>query len=628
MRSEFPDSWYSSDEESDTDSYHGDQPEELHYPSNSGLASYINNSIISVPTSSIQSPHRQSEYYQPVQNTFNLMSNGESSLESGGPSDKPHGAHADPAQSATVCQDWSFHQPQHEEAPARESIEIQAHNYSELDSDPVVYHTIEAQQLSEQITSATMATESQGGTAQIAVVGKELNDDEYSKICNQITDLLRQFTVPNNAPPRFIRIEPKDVNVSIVENSHLCVCTLPRLGALEEDATTLVRISRILPVLVVVISSEDLTEADVLNLHQVMSRRNIPECQQLVSVLLRSCVSIKDLSTVDVQGIMDRGKFVFGASFDGNDLSLTDIFIHKLTKFAVLVFAIAMLLCISTFQNTISQPSHAVLRQIQYHPNGRTSVTHLDLYISNGDPFKSIYQHPIRVRILNEDKSLSFEEVPSDNVPTIADPIVQDLGNGTYMIYTTILRNRNPKSSSGPLANSWLCAEKPRYYLHLWFENGTRVMDTPQELVWPRQTPVQTIDSQSYFGEDQDVFEKYPLLDIELDLKDDEGESLLTAWKERIQFMPAPLAVAVSNIMNPMMSEYWEVVQPVVCGVQVAAHSVVSNALQFVEVALGVISGLVETLLDAFQFVYSVLYPLIQEFRDGLFLNNVPKAFN
>ncbi|KAG0003620.1 hypothetical protein BGZ79_000441 [Entomortierella chlamydospora] len=550
MRSEFP---HFSNEDSDTDSHHGDQPEDLYYPSNSDQSSYINNSIISESTVLVQSPHHQDEYYQPVQNIFN-------------------GAYADPTQSATVCQDRSFDYPQHEEAPARESIKIQAQNYSELDRDPVVYHTIEAQQLSEQITSATMAPKSQGETAQIAVVGKELNDDEFSKICNQITILLRQFTVPNNAPPRFIRTEPKDVNASIVESSHLCVYTLPRSGALEEDATTLIRISRVLPVLVVVISSEDLTVADILKLHQVMARYNIPEYQQLISTLLQSCVSIKGLSTVDVQSIMKRDKSVSGGSFDDspfkmaraswswNDLSLIGIFTHKLAKFAMLVFAIAVLLCTSTFEDTVlPQPSHAVLRRIQYHRNGRTSVAHLDLYTSNGDSFKSIHQHNFHIRILNQYKRLSLEEVPSDNVPIIVDPIIEDLGNGTYKIYTAILRNRNSNPSSGLLINSWLCEEKPRYYLHLWFENGTCVMDTPQELIWPKLTPAQIIDSQNHFGDGRDVSEEeYPFLNVEFDLKVDEGEAMLTAWKERTQFLPGPLAVVAANLMNPMMSEYWE----------------------------------------------------------------------
>ncbi|KAF9174613.1 hypothetical protein BGX21_010389 [Mortierella sp. AD011] len=619
MKSEFP---HFPNEDSDTDSHHGDQPEDLYYPSDPDQSSYINDSIISESTVLIQFPHHHDEYrYQLVQNISN-------------------DAYADPTQSPTVCQDRFFDHPQHEETPARDSIKIQAQNHSELDDDPVVYHTIEAQQLSEQITSAIMAPKSQEETAQIAVVGTELNDDENSKICNQITILLRQFTVPNSAPPRFIRTEPKGVNASIIESSHLCVYTLPRSGALEEDAMTLIRISRVLPVLVVVISSEDLTVADILKLHQAMARYNIPEYQQLISTLLQSCVSIKGLPTVDVQNIMKRGKLVSGGSFDDslfkmartswswNDLSLIGMFTHKFAKFAVLVFAIAVLFCITTFEDVVfPQPSHAVLRRIQYHRNGRSSVAHLDLYTSNGDSFESIHQHNFHVRILNQHKRLLLEEVPSDNVPIIVDPIIEDLGNGTYKIYTTILRNRNRNPSSGLLINSWLCGEKPRYYLHLWFENGTHVMDTPQELIWPKLAPAQIVESQSHFGEGQDVFEEeYPFLNVEFDLKGDEGDAMLTAWKERTQFLPRPLAAVASNLMNPMMSEYWEIIQPVVCTVQVVAHTVVLDALQRIELILGVVSGLVETFLDALHFTFNVLSPLLQEFIDGFLLNGVPKV--
>ncbi|KAF9090128.1 hypothetical protein BGX27_002329, partial [Mortierella sp. AM989] len=618
MRSEHPDFWLSSGEESD-DSLQEPDSEVPQHPSDFNLAPFLDNDVPSVPILPIQPSHTRSsishQHNDGVANPASSIERPKSFLnktgDSMGENDK-----VDPVQQATVCQkNCSYMDSQRyrfEKAPAQESTVAQAHN-TEIPPDyskqEVANHTLEAQQQSEQITSATAAPESLERTAQIAVVGRELNDNIYSKICERMS-------ASSHVPLRFIKMQSRDVkDTRKTKHLLLCLYILPASGFLEEDITTLAEILRGLPVLVVSSGKPtviDLEEKLDVRLRQAMSRHDAPNSKPAPW----SCASMQELSSINIQDFLDRSKSPLvnipiqrsKNQVDHSDQTRSAQCCSSIPKLA-LILALALFLCTAALNIFVAlpQPSYAVLRHIQYMPNGRTSIVHLDLYLSNGSPFIGTDLHYFHVRILNEYKPLDLHE-HSEEVTIVAKPIIEDLHNGTYRIYTTIQRTRRYNSNSR--SQSWLCAEKPRYYIYLWSQGGSRVLNTPTELVWPKQTLTSLTE--------QDANEeKFPLLITTPDLEDDDEDMMLNLWKEKMRFLPSPVAEKISSLMNPMMDEYWDVVQPMLCELHIVIHSTVSDALQTIESAINIASKLIGHLGFALvQFVHEIALPMIRDFQN------------
>ncbi|KAF9947970.1 hypothetical protein BGZ70_002412, partial [Mortierella alpina] len=169
----------------------------------------------------------------------------------------------------------------------------------------------------------------------------------------------------------------------------------------------------------------------------------------------------------------------------------------------------------STRSASVQPPSHALLRGVDYTSDGLMGIVHIDLYTSKGTPFLSHRVHPFHVRVNQGDQGKKNWTPPTTprrarrNLPDFNAPLVQDLGNGTYRLHlhrpdrahyrrqqTPPSQNQYPHQdqdqdqdhTSALGFKSWFCPEMSPYYLHLWFENGTRVPDTPHRLEWSSTT--------------------------------------------------------------------------------------------------------------------------------------------
>ncbi|CAO3573547.1 unnamed protein product [Mortierella alpina] len=166
----------------------------------------------------------------------------------------------------------------------------------------------------------------------------------------------------------------------------------------------------------------------------------------------------------------------------------------------------------SARSTSVQPPSHAFVRHVDYSSDGLMGIIHIDLYTSKGTPFLSHRVHPFHIRVNLGDqskKNWTPQTTPrraQTNMPDLNAPLVQDLGNGTYRLHLhrpdrahyrqqkPLSQNQHPYQAQDQDQDqvhatelkfkSWLCPEMSPYYLHLWFENGTRVPDTPHRLEW------------------------------------------------------------------------------------------------------------------------------------------------
>lgn len=126
-------------------------------------------------------------------------------------------------------------------------------------------------------------------------------------------------------------------------------------------------------------------------------------------------------------------------------------------------------------------PAHANIGQVRYLHDHRVAVVTLDLFTEQGRRYTSRKPHPLQARMLQIADPVSVELAPAQAMHDFAEPIVHDQRNGTYAVYITSLRRLVRKQGLPLQMSPWVCHESS-YYLHLWFANGTRVPDTPQEI--------------------------------------------------------------------------------------------------------------------------------------------------
>ncbi|KAF9306620.1 hypothetical protein BGZ74_004782 [Mortierella antarctica] len=126
-------------------------------------------------------------------------------------------------------------------------------------------------------------------------------------------------------------------------------------------------------------------------------------------------------------------------------------------------------------------PAHARVGQVNYLHDHRVAVVTLDLFTEQGKRYTSRKPYPLQTRVLLVADPVSVELAPAQAMHDFAEPIVHDQRNGTYAVYITSLRRIVRKQGLPLQMSPWVCHESS-YYLHLWFANGTRVPDTPQEI--------------------------------------------------------------------------------------------------------------------------------------------------
>ncbi|KAG0211613.1 hypothetical protein BGX28_007664 [Mortierella sp. GBA30] len=129
--------------------------------------------------------------------------------------------------------------------------------------------------------------------------------------------------------------------------------------------------------------------------------------------------------------------------------------------------------------------AHAFVRHVNYAPDDLVGIAQVDIYTTDGEPFRSNRIHPFHIKVLAEDKDWAVHAATAEDILDTTAPVIQDLGNGTYNLHVTKPHRRyQPRHLPASSVRSWLCPKASHYHLHIWFENGTRVPDTPHELEW------------------------------------------------------------------------------------------------------------------------------------------------
>ncbi|KAG0260662.1 hypothetical protein BG011_001725 [Mortierella polycephala] len=471
---------------------------------------------------------------------------------------------------------------------------------------------------------------------------------EYSTITDKITENLLRH---NNAPIttttsnlQFFQSSSDTTDKSQEDNMDLYVYVLPVTGVREQDAYTLVQIARVHPLLTIVSADDFLNPFTVIDarnelvklLHQIRTSRDTQDYERLVDTILRSYVSIQDLSSVDIQGIIDRRPLVLTSPFSRPTLDFENTYrlltgplrahvnsILGAALFSVIIF-VGILACANHIKDSASQPSHAVAQRIGFINNGRIGVAHLDLYTAKGATFKGKELHAFHVRILDIDKPLSIEGAPSKDHVNIAAPIVQDLGNGTYRIYISSHHRRHHDPAMS--LHSRLCTNKPRYFLHVWFQNGTRVPGTPLDLMWPKtkgvapkhhSAPKGTPQGTSVKGDGSEgpqsgcppgvLFEKDTVYDGEDIGSDDDGDdgSVFESWRQRLDQTPGPISTWLASTTIPWLSEYWHRIEPMVCNLHKLTLEAIAYALEASDRVARMISAHFDSAFGTHNFLYS-----------------------
>ncbi|KAF9909480.1 hypothetical protein EC991_008462 [Linnemannia zychae] len=474
----------------------------------------------------------------------------------------------------------------------------------------------------------------------IKITGRELSEVASTKIQERIaTNFILQHKHQHTSgipKPCFV-IESADspAKVAQVEGTDLCVYVLPATGPTLRDAQLLFQVTQLFLPLLVLISTEEyldpITAIDIRQklastlLRQPRPRQGAHFFNQQVHVILGSCFTMQDLRNIHIQRLVDGSAPIQASTFDPicakwrvvKGIMDQVVFLciiggmklkEQLTTgvglfFVTLTVILAVLVGTNLSSGTFSQPSHAIIRQVDYVQNGRMGVTHVDFLTAKGTPFKGKHQHPFQVRILGDDKLWSIRGAPTDNALGVADPIVQDLGNGTFKIYVT-LNKRHPRTALGeaPLS-SWLCPTKIRHFMHIWFANGTRVPMTPLELAWPKRVapPIDRVKPEGQVGStfctcsggrkghsnncgaNVKSFKTPPssphIHDRLNDFEDDEDEGPIMTWKDQLQRLSAPVTKHLSNDTVRWMSQQWGLLQPVLCDVHDMTHSALSLTL-------------------------------------------------
>ncbi|KAF9438490.1 hypothetical protein BGZ76_007472 [Entomortierella beljakovae] len=264
---------------------------------------------------------------------------------------------------------------------------------------------------------------------------------------------------------------------------------------------------------------------------------------------------------------------------------------RSLFQFRFMLFnlgVVALLICQAIFMTTgPSAPSHARVRQIDIF--GQTHVIELDLFTSKGVPFLSKGVHIFHVRILDSPDELSLQESTSSVALLTSTPTIRDLGNGTYRIYSTALRMQKKTESINLWAAVWSCSENSRLFLHLWFNNGTRVPGVPQELSWPQRGS----DSALLIDEKG---ERKSELDIKINV-DEDGD--FAFWRNQMQLSVDNFDDKFTNL-GSFQSPAWDLVQPTLCGVVHGALSLATITLDTIEAIAKTLASIIVSVIDLF----------------------------
>ncbi|KAI1305150.1 hypothetical protein EDD11_005011 [Mortierella claussenii] len=561
MRIEQPDSWVSSGDESSSASLPGYESDNLLDLSDSDLGSHVDRDTLSMPSSpeqlSLVGQHDES-VVEAGTSSLQLMvptMHNETDLDLA-LSDSDDFLMVDASDACTVDKPEQITSAagSNEHAPVEETVAaVRAHADQQADevhqkvvmvepqsirsyveqTTPLVFTTGTDDARASRHSAINTVISASSSTIRIVVAGRQLQDDEYITICDTIkANLLNHHTSPHsNTTARTVQPEfawqhfrtTDNKHEQLAERPHLYVYALSTTTELEEkDANVLLQMSEAAPLLVVVSVIDFLNPISLVEarnkigsfLHQNLVRRNVLDHEQQVETIMRSCILLQHLSSIDISSFIKRRIILFTSSVHHQSLSfvypsqfwgttyLTHIRAVMGALFATLVLSLGAFFCMNAIQDSLpSRPCHASVGSVLCAPNDYTCAVTINAFTSKGLPYTSDERYtrgPVfHARVLHDQAlalSWSAHMNPSSkDLLDVSEPVVHDLRNGTYrVVVNTFHRGQRRNAGLGSYSQKrlWFRPDQSRLFLHLWFDNGTCVPGMPQELVWAKKPPV------------------------------------------------------------------------------------------------------------------------------------------
>ncbi|GJJ68637.1 hypothetical protein EMPS_00983 [Entomortierella parvispora] len=457
----------------------------------------------------------------------------------------------------------------------------------------------------------------------VMITGAILTSDERTQVQDQVS---RNFRVHHGeAIDLDIRFTHMDTPLPAEENERLkefdlFVYLLPTAGVHWRDARTIIQLALVAPLVVVSgpdvdpVTFGDMKWELMQELHAARSVA-IEDDGKLVRSITSSLITRKDLDSLSIQGIISRQSTIRASTpTDADVVSSALAYLHtrwqglaELYPYTAMsyILAVVLLACLTAFltqgdhQSLISQPAHARVQPLQFAQNGRVGIARVDYYTPQGSTFKPKHPYPLQVRVLGAPQVGPFRGSKMQDLPDVAEPIVQDLMNGTSKVYITSLRKRRRRyqDPNTLLSVHWACVEPTRYFLHMWFENGTQVSDTPLELIWPKNRKA-AIAAETASEKMSD--------ETEMDWEDDDDDLFKG-------LLSGPLSYALSDETRVWLEALVPRLRPVFCDTHAAVQWAIIRSMQSAKSFLSVVSVYFDYMFGTKDFIPSKVAILQQK---------------
>ncbi|KAG0234264.1 hypothetical protein BGW42_006769 [Actinomortierella wolfii] len=328
----------------------------------------------------------------------------------------------------------------------------------------------------------------------VLLLGTARNTHDIAKTCNKIRSDLRRMSrhTKVHITTRFDR----QVDKNEFSEFDLCVYFIQALGAQPQDAELLLDIVQRTATLVIISSHNtaplsrqvaiDTRRHLGVYLNKAMPRlplfRNPFRAARLsqdyesdAELILRNAVSMRELPRISIVHLLEtvrrdpiRARFT-SSSWDWP--SFTSIL------FGFFTFIVIPYLSYIAYQYSTrpKPPAHALVSNLSYDIKNGFATCSLDLRGPSGYPYRSKEPHPFIIRILHTGNDVTTVE---------SDAFQFDSSNAIHHTFTggnkqVVLVN------TGGMGLESCHSESPQLYLHIWFQNGTRVPGTPMKLALP-----------------------------------------------------------------------------------------------------------------------------------------------
>ncbi|KAG0264650.1 hypothetical protein DFQ27_001102 [Actinomortierella ambigua] len=334
---------------------------------------------------------------------------------------------------------------------------------------------------------------------QVLLLGTARNTQDIAKTCTKVRADLRRLS--RHTAVKFTTCFDRPIDKGELGEYDLCVYFIQALGAQPQDAELLLDIVQRTATLVI-ISSHNTTSLSRqvsidtrrhlgVYLNKAMPRlplfrnpfrtaRLSQDYESDAELILRNAVSLRELPRINIAVLLDsvqrdptRARFT--PSWDWHD---------RLPSLNSLLFSLLFLICVPYLAyNGLHQltrpkpPAHALLSNLSYDIKHGFATCTLDLETASGRPYRSKEHHPFAIRVLSTDSHVTIEgseafqhrspgadhhTFPGDNKHVV---LVNIRGMGLDACHSDV----------------------PNLYLHIWFQNGTRVPGTPMRLALPEE---------------------------------------------------------------------------------------------------------------------------------------------